>query len=88
MDAVHLFVENEVLVRAYSGKSGWEEGSFGAGDAGVEDEEIDFIEVDKGVTVAFDDIKRANLHAQTKVGLGLLELGPKKWKSFLCPKRR
>ena len=57
MDAVHLSVENEVLVRAYSGKAGGKTGHSDGKDAGDEEEEIDFIEVEKGVIVAFDDIK-------------------------------
>ena len=64
-------------------KAGGKKGRVGAGDVGVEDEEIDFIEVDKGVTVAFDDIKRAKLACANEGWPGLLELGPKKWKSFL-----
>ena len=48
-----------------------------------EEDIIDFIEIDKGVTVAFSDITKAKLACINKKWPGLLELGPKKWKSFL-----
>ena len=87
MDAVHLSVENEVLVRAYSGKSGWKDGSLDGKDAGDEEEEIDFIEVEKGVIVAFDDIKNAKLACANEGWPGFSN-SAKEMDEFPCPKRR
>ena len=64
-------------------KSGGKRSQEGTKDVGVEENEIDFIEVDEGVTVAFDDIKNAKSACANEGWPGLLELGPKKWKSFL-----
>jgi hypothetical protein len=48
-----------------------------------EEDIIDFIEIDKGVTVAFSDVTKAKLACINEKWPGLLELGPTKWKSFL-----
>ena len=67
-------------------KAGGKTGHLDGKDAGDEEEEIDFIEVEKGVIVAFDDIKNAKLACANEGWPGLLELGPKKWTSFLVQK--
>ena len=60
--------------------------SNNGGNKDEEEEIVDFIEVDDDVTVAYDSITNAKLACVHEKWPGLLELGPKKWKSFLMQK--